>query len=483
MPGLLSRFVLPLSLGVSLLGGCASQPRSLSPLALPDATDIPSCRAFYAELADEVGHQGVNDAQTVPLPGYPHYRVDRFLAATATLPARDAWLDLAQASGLTGSGVELANLQAPPQWKEQARNSLQRCSALLRRADENASGLESVRRTVAVPPEYQSWKQLLGLYWLTVQPMKWGVTRLHREIGQTFATPLDTLPVEGNLISYAPPEEIAPLSPEELKPLLKAMADHPLGTPALDPSLRERLFATFAPTWEVDVASWADQPGEIVLEKGQPRVNTAKPMVYRHLSHTRFQGRTLTQLNYILWFPARPMSSPFDLLGGNLDGLTWRVTLGTDGQPLLQDTIHNCGCYHLFFPAPGLKPKEPETLSEEAAFAPQPLESAPRATIRLAHGSHFVQRVHHAPSPLRVPYAWEEYQTLRSLPDGAAHRSLFGADGIVTGSERGERWLFWPMGVPEPGAMRQWGHHATSFSGQRHFDDADLLDRLFHYTP
>ncbi len=53
------------------------------------------------------------------------------------------------------------------------------------------------------------------------------------------------------------------------------------------------------------------------------------------------------------------------------------------------------------------------------------------------------------------------------------------ADGIVPGSERGERWLFWPMGVPEPGAMRQWGRHATAFVGRRHFDDPWLFERYF----
>ena len=38
------------------------------------------------------------------------------------------------------------------------------------------------------------------------------------------------------------------------------------------------------------------------------------------------------------------------------------------------------------------------------------------------------------------------------------------------------------MGVPEPGAMRQWGRHATAFVGRRHFDDPDLLERYFSLT-
>jgi len=39
------------------------------------------------------------------------------------------------------------------------------------------------------------------------------------------------------------------------------------------------------------------------------------------------------------------------------------------------------------------------------------------------------------------------------------------------------------MGVPDPGEMRQWGHHAIAFIGQRHFDDPDLIERFFDYVP
>ena len=50
-------------------------------------------------------------------------------------------------------------------------------------------------------------------------------------------------------------------------------------------------------------------------------------------------------------------------------------------------------------------------------------------------------------------------------------------------TDRLERWLLWPMGVPEPGAMRQWGTHATAFVGKRHFDDPDLIGRYFTTAP
>ncbi len=36
-------------------------------------------------------------------------------------------------------------------------------------------------------------------------------------------------------------------------------------------------------------------------------------------------------------------------------------------------------------------------------------------------------------------------------------KSMFGENGIVAGKSRKERWLLWPMGVEDTGAMRQWG--------------------------
>jgi hypothetical protein len=81
-------------------------------------------------------------------------------------------------------------------------------------------------------------------------------------------------------------------------------------------------------------------------------------------------------------------------------------------------------------------------------------------------------------------YGVDSEHALRSLPVVAANadpprRSLYRPDGLVPGTQRGERWLFWPMGIASAGAMRQWGHHATAFVGQRHFDDPDLLERRF----
>jgi hypothetical protein len=218
--------------------------------------------------------------------------------------------------------------------------------------------------------------------------------------------------------------------------------------------------------------------------QNQITIDTARPVIYQLLSHSRFGKDILPQLNYVFWFPSRPKSGSFDLLGGKLDGLTWRVTLAPDGTALLYDTIHNCGCYHQFFPSARLKTKA-DASSGEGAFIPYAAPALPagsRAHLGIDAVTHYLFRVTASASApaAALRYAVEDYNQLRSLPraDGS-RRSLFGANGIIDASKRGERFFFWPMGIESAGAMRQWGRHATAFVGRRHFDDANLVERYF----
>jgi hypothetical protein len=203
-----------------------------------------------------------------------------------------------------------------------------------------------------------------------------------------------------------------------------------------------------------------------------------------HAAYTRYRDQVLLQLVYTVWFPERPRRSAVDLLAGRLDGVVWRVTLAPDGEPVVYDSIHPCGCFHLFFPTPRARPRPAPDPLEEWAFVPQSLPrvgDGERPVVTIASGTHSIERV----SVVRggdsvVRYALRPYDELRSLPRaGGEHASAFGPDGLIAGTERAERFLFWPMGIASSGAMRQWGRHATAFVGRRHFDDADLLERRF----
>jgi hypothetical protein len=248
----------------------------------------------------------------------------------------------------------------------------------------------------------------------------------------------------------------------------------------------EELAAVYAPSFEIAVAGDFDRFGQLRWRGAAeiPEVDAAQPVVYVQSAHARYGETWLLQLVYTIWFPERPARGSADLLAGRLDGLVWRVTLAPDGEPLIYDSIHSCGCYHQFFPTPRARPRPPPDPLEEWAFVPHTLPrvaEGERPVVSLATATHYIERVALVRGTDSLTrYAFHPYNELRSLPRaGGGSRSLFGQDGLVAGSERLERWLFWPMGVASAGAMRQWGRHATAFVGRRHFDDADLLERRF----
>jgi hypothetical protein len=149
----------------------------------------------------------------------------------------------------------------------------------------------------------------------------------------------------------------------------------------------------------------------------------------------------------------------------------------------MMDTIHGCGCYHLFFPADGITLRHAGSAREEPAFVAAtlpPLRAGERLVVRISSATHYVTGVARDVGRTGVAFTLREDDQLRALPlpEGGS-RSFFGPDGLVAGSERGERYVFWPMGIDSAGAMRQWGHHATAFVGRRHFDDADLIEQRF----
>jgi len=74
-------------------------------------------------------------------------------------------------------------------------------------------------------------------------------------------------------------------------------------------------------------------------------IDTRQPLIYTLLSFTRFGKEVLTQLNYIIWFPPGPRSMLWTSMGAARWGELSR-DLGQNGEPLLYETIHNCGCYY-----------------------------------------------------------------------------------------------------------------------------------------
>ncbi len=479
----------PLLVGL-LIAACAS---TTSPPPLSEQSAAAQCLELYRAMDQAVANDGTTPSSPVKIEGFPHLRVNRFLASFRTeamnQDERTAWLARLADLDRQARRVELHTLPA-----EIVRNAINQyispedtledalvdCSYNLKTQDlnhPNRFGL--LRQRAVVPSAYQTLYQIVGLYPLMALPVQFGVSRWQQETQQVFQQPLKDLPVEGALRRFRPAQTKESVG-------FASLPQDVLGIP--NPSLRQlaKLFAKHAPVWEIDVVGDYDLPGAPVWRKdGVPTVDTAQNLVYHYTSYTRWQNIPLLQLNYVIWFSERPRSGPLDLLGGPLDGLMWRVTLNRDGEPLLYDTIHPCGCYHLFFPTSALRLRsavqnllEPPLVTQSAPV----IDAHERVVVRIASASHYVQRVYADTSTQGSRYRLQPYDMLYRVKDGSQRRSLFAADGLVPGTERGERWLLWPMGIPSPGAMRERGHHATAFVGRRHFDDPDLLDRLFEPT-
>lgn len=217
-------------------------------------------------------------------------------------------------------------------------------------------------------------------------------------------------------------------------------------------------------------------------------VDARKPTVYFYFSQAYLQEEPVLQVNYVVWYSGRAGKRAPWIERGHLDGLTVRVSLDGKGKPFMIDVINNCGCYHFFAPDEGrVRGKIPQPSGLDP-FVPQWLPRVPsgeRFGFRVNSGWHQVERI----LPVRetagsISYELAPYGELESLPRGEGSKeSLFDSQGIAKGTERIEPLIFFPMGIPRVGSMRQRGHHAVAFIGRAHFDDPDIFNRNFVFHP
>jgi hypothetical protein len=469
------------------LAACAT-----SPISPPGDARLNRCLELYAVLDQTVAEYRVRTSTPHPVPGFPYLRVNRFLAgyhlAELDTAEQQAWLAQSAKLDRAARYRELASLPSPVLQALSAHyagptalaDELNSCSQALRTYDlSNSERLLLLDMRARVPDDYLTFQRFIGLYPLTALPVRYGVARWHEEVRESFAKPLEDMAVKGRLRRFQPPSAGAAVNVEFTR-----LNQDALGIPQLDSEQLEALFNRHAPIWEIDVAGVFDLPGAPYWQDDNvPAIDTREPATYRYLSYTRWQEMPLLQLNYVIWFTERPRSGSLDILGGALDGLIWRVTLDRQGIPLVYDSIHPCGCYHQFFPRTALRLRPQALDLPEPPLVPQfapRLWEGERLVVRLESGTHYIRRVY-PDTPTGAEYAWRDYSELYAVPTArrGVRRSLFNPAGLVSGTERLERFVLWPMGIPSPGAMRERGRHATAFVGRRHFDDADLLDQLF----
>ena len=477
-----------------LAAGCASLDAPFSGHLVSEAPQARACAEWLRALDEGVDAAGVRDAQETRIPGFPYLRANRLLASLRPLaqssePALQALADRMRALDQEARRYEMLNL--PEGQIAGLRESLERtrlCGRLLREIDlANPAVRQALLERLRVPDDYSTSDRFFGLYAFTRLAFAAGVRRHEAETREAFARE-PAPPAGAVLIRLAPPLSSQSLTRARAAIILERAALNPLRIPEPAESEMSELFAAYAPSFEVEVAADYDRSGALrwSREGGTPVVDGAQLAVYAQPAWTRYGDRVLLQLVYTLWFPERPPQSAGDILAGKLDGIVWRVTLAPDGEPLVYDTMHPCGCYHQFFPTPRAQALPAPDGLEEWMFSPQALAriaDGERPLLRIASGTHFLENVSVVRgSDSLARYELRPYGELRSMQRlGPGRASAFGPDGLVRGTERPERFTFWPMGIASAGAMRQWGRHATAFVGRRHFDDADLFEKRFRF--
>jgi hypothetical protein len=476
--------------------GCAAIDRSGSDPVI-QSVNLDACDGWFAKLDAAIDEAGVRDAEAYQIPGFPYLRANRFLAsfrdqAQGNGPAFAAWQKRLRELDVRVRRYELRNLPearltalGAADRSEAAARTEQCAVALAARDAASASRRDLLIQRAQVPDDYAEWKRTVGLYPAVKVPFFAFAKGWQSEAAAMFERTAAGAADRRNVVRYLPPDGVAP-APRIASILAKAKTDA-LGIPQLGARESEVVFATFAPIFEIETTGPFDRFGPLRWGNGAtPEVDVTRPTAYRRLAFTRYGGRTLPQLVYMIWFPERPQNGLVDPVAGTLDGIVFRVTLDTSGRPLVYDSIHLCGCYHMFFPTARVRPIPPPDPDVEWAFVPRTLpaiEAPQRILVRLTSRSHYLIDVRPDAGGAGLPYGMADDGDLRTLPTADGTRSAFGPNGLVPGTDRVERLATWPLGIESAGAMREWGRHATALVGRRQFDDADLIERRFELLP
>jgi hypothetical protein len=452
------------------------------------------CRTFLTAVDRAVTAADCRDAAYYPLPDEPYLRTSRLWSGYGHRS-----LSGAEFTFLTGQlrhldhearSAELACLEtksggatvAGASGQQLAQRSESCADRLLKKALDDPGKLRRDLAATRVPDDYRTWRRVVGLYPLVSIPVAVGVVNAYAERRDWYRQDLATWLAQGNWQTVNPGTGL-PAPATEVARHLAAAAANPLGVPLPDAGQSLWLARNFAPVLVQQQATPADHWGEVERTGGGIGIDPDRPLVYWYLDHL-FQGtEPLLRINYVIWYPRRDGGITPWIERGRYDGLTIGVTLAADGRPLLVQSMNNCGCYHQFFPGAELPPPRP------VPFAPDPLvpqalpEPAPgqRLAVYVNAGWHQVIRLAAVDPPTAPPsYALADYRDLEQLPgpDGTI-ASLFDGDGLLPGSERVERWLFFSMGIPSVGSMRQRGHLPITLLGREHYDDPQLLERNF----
>ncbi|MFZ7126911.1 MAG: hypothetical protein ACOWWM_12230 [Desulfobacterales bacterium] len=485
------RFRSLLLLALLLSTACARPP---SPYHSPD---VAGCDRLIAQV-DRVTGGEPHNAAYFRIQDFPYLRFDRFLAGLIprlnSEATRQAWLGRLRELDREARRAEMAALddgqieaiadtiELPPDRTTLERRVFACTDRLFSAAARQPQFAETVAAAIRVPSEYQTWRRAVGLYPLFAVPVSAVSDRAFDRFRERHSLPVESLPVSGERLAFVP--DLRP--PIEARNLLHPDPLDELGIPRISETDLLGLAALYAPVIVQEISADYDRIGRIGWHDGSIRVDGTRPTAYVYLTHG-FLGSGITlQINYTFWYPARDGANSPWFERGPLDGITVRVTLDPEGLPFMVDVMNNCGCYHFYVPDRDRTAEVRNPVYGPRTLVPSWLPAEfPSERLKLFVNSGWHQVDHVTSENISTPtevYELRPYRTLEVLPYGnEGSRSLFDCRGIGRGSGRIEPLIFFSMGIPSVGSMRQRGHHAIKLVGTEHFDDPGLFDRWFEF--
>jgi hypothetical protein len=433
--------------------------------------------------------------------GFPYLRTNRFLAASRDRIQNanqfNDWLNGMVRLDQTGRRKEILNLPESGlnhlkkdiggfEDRQALLSLLSQHSRRLLDADRQQPGFQDVLKSaVDVPDEYSTLMRIFGLYPIAAIPVSIATQSAYGTFRKWHSQTLEELETLGRITVYAPPEGQVDTG-RRIADLFDPGRINTIGTVDLDRDEIEFLVRHFAPVISQDVVADYDRFGAVAWVEGKVSIQPEKPTVYYYITYSILNRNPVLQLNYAFWYSARDGEKAPAIEKGPLDGVTFRISLDHTGRPVMADAMNNCGCYYFaiprremvkdIHPSPdNLYPFVPTWMPE--AFPQQPIR------LRINSGWHQIEHVYTAPVPENGHrYRLAPYDELESLVRADQSReSVFTPEGIMKDSTRIEPYIFFSMGIPKVGYMRQRNHHAIKLVGRAHFTDTDIYDRYFTF--
>lgn len=458
-----------------------------------------TAQSFYARLDKAVRKASCRNASRSPVDGFPYLRTDRFLASLKNKASDEGllelWIELLRKMDLEERKKEIANLpeEAVSKLSSSFGESWDKPTLLTKLPEFSEDFLKvdkqdplfytAVKNAVRPPEVYSSFMRTLGVYPIASLFVALGTKLAYKTFKEWYQKKVEELPVRGKVVTLAL-EGGEDYSHERLFEIFTEAWENALGIPMLSDQQVKEVAHILAPVLKIDVADEYDRLGRVKWEDGKVKIDGDEPALYYYSTFTVIKGKPHFQINYAFWYSGRYGPEASFIEKGPLDGMTVRVTLTGKGEPIMVDAMNNCGCYFFYLPRKerilkekpnhyGLYPFVPGYLAED--FPSEPL------SLRINSGWHQVQHVSTEEAPDdTLEYKLIPYEELEILPHSDKQtESVFTKDGIMKDSWRIEPVIFFSVGIPKVGYMRQRGNHAIKLVGHAHFTDPNLYEKDF----